>query len=210
MSNYLPDKDKDLEAWLENFEGVAGDNLIALGLVAADLTDLSANTAGLSSGLSNIIDLKAQLERAVAEKDGFRRSAESEVRGIVKRIQAKPGVPDGLKVQLGINVKSPVINRTPPVQPAALLATPQADGTNTLKWHKNGNKTTTQYVVLAKTLTNGVSVSSDADWTMVGLTTKAVFQHQGVTPGVPMAYKVMAARAGLSSQPSLPATVYAG
>ena len=45
---------------------------------------------------------------------------------------------------------------------------------------------------------------------MVGQTTRARFEHVGVIPGMPMAYKVQAARAGLASNPSAPVTVYTG
>lgn len=210
MRDYLPTKDRDLQAWLVNFLAVAGANLETLGLTSADLSSLSGDTSDMGTSLTAITALKAQLEGEVADKNGFSRSAQSEARGLVKRIQATVGVPDSLKLSLGINPGTGVRTHNPPVQPAALLATPQADGTNSLKWHKMGNKATTQFVVYAKPLTGGVSVSTDTGWTMVGQTTRAAFQHRGVTPGVPMAYKVQAMRADLASEPSLPATVYTG
>ncbi len=44
---------------------------------------------------------------------------------------------------------------------------------------------------------------------LVGQTTRGKFDHTGVTPGQPLAYKVVAARAPQLSNPSLPVTVYA-
>ena len=136
--------------------------------------------------------------------------AARDVRPLVRRIQNNPGVSDSLKAQLGINVQAPVRNKTAPIMPAAVQATPHAVGVNALKWSRTGNKTTTQYVILAKTLTGDARATDDTGWSIVGQTTRAKFVHAGVTPGVPMAYKVMAARADQSSLPSLPATVYGG
>jgi hypothetical protein len=208
MSNFLPDKDRDLVAWANNFITVATANLDALGLLSSDLTGLVGGAADMGTDLDTMTGLKAQFEAQVADKNDTRSFLESSARTLAKRIQAKGGVSTSLKVALGINANTGTRNRTAPVQPATLVATPQADGTNALHWNKAGNKQNTQYAVLAKSLTEGASVTADTDWTMVGLTTASRFKHNGVTPGSPMAYKVMAVRAGNSSLPSLPVTVY--
>jgi hypothetical protein len=159
LSDFLPDKDRDLQTWLVN-------------------------------------------------KDVIRSGGEANARALAKRIQIHPGVPDSLKLQLGINAGSGARTNTPPVTPETLVAKPNANGTNALKWQKMGNKQNTSFVVFAKPITSLAGAQTDTDWEMVGTTTKAAFAHKGVTPGESMAYKVLATRAGNSSDPSEPATVY--
>lgn len=208
MKSSLPRNDQDLLAWTNNFVTVATANLAALGLTMADLTPLSGGAVDLTANVDTIHSLKAQIAGQYTDKATNKSFIYDSARPLVRRISAMPNIPDSLKTQLGIPVPSGIINRTPPVTPASLLATPHADGFNTLKWHNAGNKPTTQYLVLAKPVSTLSAATADDGWTIVGSTTRTAFKHTGVAPGAPMAYRVMAARAGNLSNPSLPATVY--
>lgn len=210
MPDYLPNKELDLQVWLNNFTTVAATNTTTLGITTAQIAVIQDDSTEFGDDLTLLAAAKAAYEGALQAKITARRQTESDVRALVRHIQNNPGVSDSLKAQLGINVPNPVRNKTAPVMPVEVQAIPEATGVNTLKWSKAGNKTTTQYVILAKTLTNGARVSDETGWNIVGQTTRAKFAHAGVTPGVPMAYKVMAARADQASLPSLPATVYGG
>ena len=209
MSNsLLPTKDQALIAWANNFVTVATANLATLGLTASDLNTLAGGGADLSTNLDTLHSLKQQTASTYTERDSNKKLINSSARGLIKRVEAAPGVSDTLKTLLGIPVPSGIVNRTPPVTPASLLATPHADGFNALKWHPAGNKPSTTYVILAKPVTSPTSATTEDGWAMVGTTTRSAFKHMGVTPGAPMAYRVMASRAENISNPSLPATVY--
>lgn len=210
MPSYLPAREQKLVAWLGNFLTVANAEISSLGITQADLTVITTDTGTLTDDLTTLTSAKAALQGAIRAKDASIKQVDKDVRALVKRIQSNPHVPASLKAQLGMTVPAPAPTKMPPVTPASLLATPLAIGVNALKWHKSGNKASTQYVVLAKTMTAGVSVYDDSGWNIVGQTTRSRFDHTGVTPGVPMAYKVLAARADQASLPSLPATVYRG
>lgn len=210
MADYMPAPERELVTWVNNFLAVAGDNAAALGLSAADLADLAPKRDAFSDDINEAAAARARFESAVTVKETSRQEMQGDVRALVRRIQAHPGVSDALKRQLGVSVPSPVRNHTPPVPPADVQVMPAPNGVNSLKWSKAGNKSTTQYIVLAKSLTRGAGADADAGWEMVGQTTRSRFQHGGNTPGVPMAYKVLAARANQASLPSLPVTVYGG
>lgn len=210
MPDYLPTKELDLQTWLTNFATVADSNKTQLGLTAADVLQVQDALAEFNNGLGLYSTQKAQLEGTLRDKNAARRSAEDEVRSVVRIIQARPGVSDGLKATLGITVPSGGRTNPPPTMPASLVAKPTVDGVNVVAWHRMGNKPGTQYVVYAKPLTNGARAFDETGWTFVGQTTRARFDHAGVIVGQPMAYRVMAARADQASLPSLPATVYGG
>ncbi len=153
---------------------------------------------------------KTAYDGATKNKEQVHKALVARIRPLVKTIQAKNFVAPALKAQLGINANTGGRTKTPPVTPATLVAVPLATGTNTLAWKKMGNKAATQYVVYAKPLTSGVSANADTGWMMVGQTTRSRFDHRGVTPGQPFAYKVVAARADQTSQPTAPVVVYGG
>ena len=208
MADYLPKKEQDLIAWANNFVTVAMANLVALGLTASDLNTVSGGVADMSANLDTIHALKTQLEAQTVDKNENRHILESSARGLVKTIQANPGVSDSLKVRLGLPVASGVRDHSAPITPASLLATPHADGTNIVQWHRNGNKPTTAFVVLAKPVTGTGGTVTDDEWTIVGATMGSRFKHTGQTPGAPMAYRVLASRAGRNSNPTSAVTVY--
>jgi hypothetical protein len=190
-----------------NIVTVATANLATLGLTSSDISGLQGGGSDLSANVDAVHGLKAQIAAQYSDKTANKQYIGDAARLMIKKIDGTPTVPDSLKIQLGIPVPSGIINRTPPVTPASLLATPYADGFNALKWHNAGNKPTTQYLVLAKPVATPSNALMDDGWAIVGTTTRAAFTHMGVTPGAPMAYRVMAARAGNISNPSLPATV---
>ncbi len=208
MSGYLPTKDLQLQQWLANFVQVATENEPALGLIPADLAPIALEQSQFTASVSATQDAKINYETAVKTKAGVHKSLTKSVRTVVKKIQGNPSVPASLKTSLGINAGGGARTKTAPITPTTLVATPQATGVNTLAWNKSGNKTATQYVVYAKALTPGASITAETGWTMVGQTTRSKFDHVGVTPGQPLAYKVVAARANQASLPSAPVTVY--
>ncbi len=208
MSGYLPTKDLELQQWVANFVNVAGDNLSALGLSNTDLQPMSDADILFTGDLAGLQVAKVVYDGAVKSKDQERKSLTAIIRPLVKKLQARPTVTPALKAQLGINASTGTRTKSAPVTPTTLVATPLATGINMLAWKKMGNKATTQYVVYAKPLTAGMTASGDTGWTIVGQTTRSKFDHTGVTPGQPFAYKVVAARADQASFPSAPVTVY--
>lgn len=203
MSNYLPANDLALQAWLNNFKTVADANAAALGLSTAELGLLDADVPAFVTSLSTLETRKRALESAVIAKDTQRIATVAVVRGLVKRIQANAAVPDTLKRSLGISVPSSVRTKTAPTTPADVMVQPYASGLNLLRWNKNGNKPTTQYMVECKPAVGGA-------WQFVGQTTATKFPHTGQTPGQAQMYRAIAQRSGMTSAPSEAVMVYGG
>ena len=65
------------------------------------------------------------MDGLITSKDDNRGMMEGDSRGLVKGIQARPGVPDNLKSQLRITVPSGPGGRTMPIMPDNLVAVGQ-------------------------------------------------------------------------------------
>jgi hypothetical protein len=82
-----------------------------------------------------------------------------------------------------------------------LSAKGASNGTNTLKFNRNGNKPGTIFLIEAK-------IGDAPDYIIVGTTTKTTFEHKGQKPGVKVVYRVRAQRGDDVSEPSNEAVVY--
>lgn len=69
-----------------------------------------------------------------------------------------------------------------------------------LRWKRNGNRSGTQYFVEVRT-------DPQAEWTISGGTTKVQFSYQAV-PGVYIAFRIVAARNGMTSPASVPVSLW--
>lgn len=66
--SYLPAKDSDLQYWATNFLTVANANLPALGLIAADLTGITADKTSLDTAITNNKTKQAEAQAAADSK----------------------------------------------------------------------------------------------------------------------------------------------
>jgi len=106
MADYLPGPDADFQAWVNNFVTYANANLAALGLVAADMTPVTANQTTWNTNFTAHIAAKNAAQAAKQSKDEARRALASVIRPLVRRLQASPAVSDAERAALGITVPS--------------------------------------------------------------------------------------------------------
>ena len=201
QSDYLPKGKTQLQAWLTNFNTVANTNMTALGLTASDMTALNGAASGLSTSINVVKTAKASLKAATQGELGATKNVNSTVRGVVRRIQSNAAVSPALKASLGVNPRTAPKNHTPPVTPTGLMAEAYSNGVNSLRWNRAGNKPNTIFVIQAQS-------SASAEWVEVGSASATKFDHVGQTPGVKVAYRVLAKRAGMASVASPAVTVY--
>ncbi len=201
MPDYLPSNEFELLAWLQNFNTVAAANLAALGFVAGDLTPSTAGTTSYSTALSDSVAKKDAAKSSVSAKNSQKSVVVDVVRNLARRVQAHSGVPDSLKLSLGLPVYNTPATPVTPQAPASLVVSGTEDGINTLKWKSNGNKPGTMYMIEARG-------SDTAPWVFINATTKTSFEHTDQIPGVKMSYRVRSKRAAGESQYSNVATVY--
>lgn len=199
--DFLPANDADYATWVANFNTVANVNLVALGLVIADLTPSVTNLTTLNTTIATFITAQAAAKAATQGKATARKNSEVIVRTLSKRIQANPAVTNALKGQLGLPIRDTPSGPVPPMTPIDLFVNGSDTGINSLSWKGNGNKQGVTYIIEAK-------IGTATGYLMVDTTTKTKYQHTGQTPGVRAQYRVRAKRADLSSAPSNEAVVY--
>ena len=201
--DYLPTNDRELLAWLKNFTTTATANKSTLGLTEAELTEMTDARNTLDAKLTANDTAQRVAIAATEEKNRAHQAAASLARKRARAIQARDSVPDSLRDQLGLTVRDATRTSGLPETPPELLATPHADGTNTLKWKAGGNKPGTQYLIEART-------GESAVWALVDAVTKTSYTHTGQTPGQKVRYRVRAKRSDTTSSYSNEAGVYGG
>lgn len=201
--DYLPTNDRELLAWLKNFNKIAAVNKAVLGFTDDDLTELTAAETSFETRLSANDTAQQAALAATEEKNTARKAAEKLARRKGQGIQTREGVSDGLRDQLGLTVRDGVRSVSSAETPMELVAMPHADGTNTLKWKANGNKPGTQYLLEAK-------VGESGAWALIDSTTRTSYPHTGQIPGQKVRYRVHAKRSDRISGYSNEAGVYGG
>ena len=88
-----------------------------------------------------------------------------------------------------------------PSAPSDLVATGTSDGTNHLKWKRNGNRQGTIFIIEGK-------IGAATTWSIVAAVTNSAYRHTNQTPGVKAEYRIKAKRGDLESGPSNTAVVY--
>jgi len=107
MPDYIPGGDAEFGAWLTNFVAYANANLVALGLVAGDMTPVTNAQTTWNSAYPAHVTASQNAQSARQAKDGARSGVETAVRPLVRRLQASPSVSDAERAALGITVPDP-------------------------------------------------------------------------------------------------------
>lgn len=198
QSGFIPAEDAAFEQWLENFAAVCDANNTTLGLSPTEVTTIEGYSTTFNGAMNNVAQTKASFQGAVSGKNANRRTITTAVRALAREFKANPAISAELLRQLGIvsdNSAGPVRTVT------GLTATGCSNGVNELKWNRNGNSPVTSFVIeYALGLSN--------DWNFAGVTTKTTFDHENQTPGVFLRYRVISNRAGQTSAPSDPVSIY--
>ena len=167
--DYFPSKEGEIVPWIENFVQVANANAAALGLGTSDITALKTLNGDLAGKLNTAIAKQSESKAATEAKNITKDKTIDVVRSMVRQVQAKPGVPDNLKAQLGITIPSP--SPTPSVlyPPKDLSAEMTSGGLCLMKWNRNSNNYGTTFIIEASNKTT-------EKWEMIGTTTKSQYE----------------------------------
>ena len=145
--NYIPTIEQNRLAWFNNFVTVATANVTLLAFTPSDMTALNGTVGGYSTAVNIGVTTRTAFHAATKSKTAANKTVTATVRSLVRRVQSNPAVTPALKTQLQINPRTTPRTKTAPIAPTGLLATPDADGTNTLTWSGNGNKKATTYII---------------------------------------------------------------
>ena len=106
MADFIPRSDAEFNTWLQNFTHYASSRLAELGLVAADLTPITAAQTDWDTAYSDHVAAQAAAQGASQTKNTVRATAEALLRPLVQRIQSQPAVSDAHRAGLAITMRS--------------------------------------------------------------------------------------------------------
>ncbi len=109
MPDFMPTNDSQLVNWLNAFLAVVNANLVALGLVAGDVTPISTAITAFSNSVTDQIAKRNAFDAAVAAKNLARAALMLLLRPFIRRINNHPGMTDTLRQSMGL----PTPDRTP-------------------------------------------------------------------------------------------------
>jgi hypothetical protein len=167
--DYLPTKDALLQDWLGNFLTIANANLAALGLVAGDLTGLTADKTSFDTQITAEATAKATQKATTQAKKTARAAAATKARIVVKKIQANPTVSNALKAQLQITVPGNNPSPSGPIAPTGLTVETLATGIKKLSWNRNNNPQGVIFLIE----TNSIPPTA---WNLVASVTKSSYE----------------------------------
>ena len=104
MPDYIPSRDSEFNDWLNNFVNYAGSNLLALGLMPADMLPITIAKSTWDTAFPSNITAQQAAQAAKQAKDAARSGVEGQVRALVKRLQASTSVDNAERASLGITV----------------------------------------------------------------------------------------------------------
>jgi hypothetical protein len=120
--SYLPSREEDLIAWIQNYLDLIQATPAAFGLQPGDATLIASLLATAIAALAAARNPSTATEVATAQKDAAFAAVISAVRNQVRRVQGTPTVTPAQKLSLGINVKSGPTPTPPPVTKPVLSA----------------------------------------------------------------------------------------
>lgn len=186
--------DDALNAAAQHFATTCDTNKVVLGLTVPDLAEIAGAAVAFGTSLTTLADAKALAEGARESKDVQRTATKAIISKWAKTFRANPAVPDGLLTTLQVAPHIPSGVKTPPTVPLGLDVMSDGNGNIKITWKRNGNIRNTQFIIQYRT-------GPAEPWVQLGTSLKRTFDTTW-TPGVYVAYRVIATRRGLSSPAS--------
>ncbi len=197
----IPSQEAELANYATTFKDVAFPNTVALGLSPAQFTEIEDAANDYNAALQAWITGRLAADALKVVKNDQKENVIAVLRQYGQMILNDPTVSNSLKAQLGLTVTPTSYG---PVQtPTDLVANGYQTGVVELRWNRAGNAKSTMFAVEAQYL-------NDADWVLLGLTSKTRFTTEGHAPGDQVKFRVTATRGGNSSAPSTSYILYGG
>ena len=197
MLNAIPTNPRDLAAHIHRFADVAAPAPEVFNMTAAEVTALQSTATTLETDADTRDNARTALRVANETLTHAGSAANALVRPLMRRASAS-NAPAATKIAAGVPIPKPRTYPQPQV-PASLVALPQTDGTNDLKWDRNSNAVGTSFVIEAR---NGTPA-----WFVVNVVSATRYKAQAGV-GVHMTYRIRARNGQGTSAPSNEAVVY--
>jgi len=105
MADYIPRRDTEFQAWVDNFVTYAQAHLVELGLGIPDMVPIAAGWADFYTKMSANVTAQQAAQSARQAKEDSRDTLESAIRQLVRQLQASTDVDDTERQALGITVR---------------------------------------------------------------------------------------------------------
>ncbi|HMS40687.1 MAG TPA: fibronectin type III domain-containing protein [Pyrinomonadaceae bacterium] len=202
MANKIyPSNDAEFAIWLANFINKADLYKAQLNLTGAQITNLQTKLAQFTSNIALKQQKKEESVAQTALVKDERTDLNKDVGLLNNGFKAIDGLPGNILEELGLNINESNIGTSTPTAPTNLVATGTSDGTNSLKYNRNGNRQGTTFIIEAK-------IGDSNTWAMIDAVTGSTYKHKNQTPGVKIQYRIKAKRGDLESSFSNTAVVY--
>jgi hypothetical protein len=111
---FIPNRDSDLDPWLQNFAGKIAANPAAYGLKPADGTQIAAVQAAWHAAYQTAVAPSTRTALTIKDKDNQRAAAVAVARRLAGEVRSSASVSLELKLSLGLRVRKDQLTRTPP------------------------------------------------------------------------------------------------
>ena len=158
-TDFIPTADNHFLIWLDRFVANLQPQAASYGLQDADVTQLQTYISDLHTKVAKASDASAAAKQATADKNTSRKSVESHVRALARRIKAHPGYTAGQGDHLGVEGAEVTIDLS--TAKPILEGTDQTGGQIELSFNKSKS--------------DGINIycqrEDDNDWVLLGRAT---------------------------------------
>lgn len=196
--DYVPNGEAQYDTWLARFVAYCVANEKELGLSPEVIAEITALRDSYSEAFKESYALKHALKGATKQKVTTRKNATNAVRSLANQFKANPAISQNSLGELGLLTSK----ESHPVRSVIKVDVVGFDnGTNQLKWNRNGNSSDTVFLV-------EYSLDLGTTWFLAGAVSRVKFIHENQIPGRTVYYRVFANRAGVTSAPTTPTVAY--
>lgn len=170
-------------------------------LTQSQLDELKTVRSTITTDITDQATKQAAAKAATSKLGQTRKNADKLVSLVKRTMKANAGFTSDKYVDLGFDADDLTLTVSVPQTPLDLSVKGFSNGTNELKYKRNGNKATTIFIIEAK-------IGDAANYSIIGTTTKTNFRHTGQKPGLKILYRVRAQNADQYSEYSNEAVIY--
>lgn len=111
---YIPAKDGDFLAWVDNFDDLTSVNFAAYGLTGGEAASITTVRTNYDVAYADAVNPATRTPVTIAIKDTAKATALATVRPLAQKIRNNPAVADATKVALGLTVPDTAPTPVPP------------------------------------------------------------------------------------------------
>lgn len=201
MATYYEVDKSQFQARMDVLSSGCASHALELGHDATILAEITGAMAEVQATFASQVTARAALIGATAASDDVWRLATAVAAKYNPVFQAMPDLSPELIASLGLKLPSRRRTAVPLRRPKDLSAFGSSNGTNSLRWDRNGSGRGAVYVIDS-------AYDGSGDREVVDIATRPKYEHRRQTPDRAVVYRVYTQRGQPKSGPSGTASVY--